>query len=75
MAKRTVIAPDEELLIKGKLVIQGNVTQIETTQLVNRLESDSLVINSDGGDVTAQLILNSNKILKTKASNKPTRVT
>ena len=60
MAKRTVIAPDEELLIAGKLVITGNVTQIETTQIVNRLESNSLVVNSDGDNVTASLVLNSN---------------
>lgn len=60
MSKRTVIKSDEELVIKGKLIVEGNVTQIETTQIVNNLESNSLVINSDGEDVTAELTLNSN---------------
>jgi hypothetical protein len=55
MAKRTVIAPDEELLVKGRLIIQGNVTQIETTQVVNQLESNALVINSDGDDVYSRV--------------------
>lgn len=59
MSKRTVIKADEELVIKGKLTVEGNVTQIETTQVVNRLESNSLVINSDGENVTAELTLNS----------------
>jgi len=40
MAKRTVIAADEELLVQGTLTVTGNVTQVESTQLVNRLESD-----------------------------------
>ena len=65
MAKRTVIAADEELLILGSLVVSGNVTQVETTQKVNRIESDELVINADGDDVTPKLILNKNNILST----------
>ena len=60
MAKRTVIAADEELLVQGTLTVTGNVTQVESTQLVNRLESDELVINADGDDVTSKLILKSN---------------
>ena len=59
MAKRTVIAPDEELLIEGKLTVTGNVTQIESTQTVNRLESDQLVINDDSSAQNAKLILKS----------------
>ena len=65
MAKRTVIAADEELLILGSLVVSGNVTQVETTQKVNRIESDELVINADGDDVTPKLILNKNNTLST----------
>ncbi len=65
MSKRTVIKADEELVIKGKLTVEGNVTQIETTQVVNRLESNSLVINSDGENVTAELTLNSDGTLAT----------
>ena len=57
--KRTVIGADEELLVKGQLVVTGNVTQIETTQTINRLESDELVINSDGDAVEAKLVLTS----------------
>ena len=56
--KRTVIGADEELLVKGQLVVTGNVTQIETTQTINRLESDELIINSDSDAVTAKLQLN-----------------
>ena len=57
--KRTVIGADEELLVKGQLVVTGNVTQIETTQTINRLQSDELVINSDGDAVEAKLVLTS----------------
>jgi hypothetical protein len=60
MSKRTVIAADEELLVLGKLTVTGNVTQVESTQLVNRLESDELVVNADGDDVASKLILKSN---------------
>ena len=69
MSKRTVIKADEELVIKGKLTVEGNVTQIETTEIVNRLESNSLVINSDGENVTAELTLNSNGTEATMSFN------
>ena len=69
MAKRTVIAADEELLVQGTLTVTGNVTQIESTQLVNRLESDELVINADGDDVTSKLILKSNTTQATISYN------
>ena len=58
--KRTVINADEELVIKGKLTIEGNVTQIETTQQVTNLEGNVFTINSDGSNTSAVLILNSN---------------
>ena len=45
--KRTYIRPDETLYIDGQLVIRGNVTQIESTTVINNLESDTLIINSD----------------------------
>ena len=45
---KTVISPDDVLYIDGELVIKGNVTQIETTQIINKLESNTLIINSDG---------------------------
>jgi hypothetical protein len=58
--KRTVINADEELVIKGKLTIEGNVTQIETTQQVTNLEGNVFTINSDGSNTSAVLALNSN---------------
>ena len=58
--KRTYINADEELVIKGKLTIEGNVTQIESTQQVTNLEGNVFTINSDGDNTTAQLKLNSN---------------
>ena len=61
--KRTFIGADEELVIKGKLVVEGNITQQETTQNVNNLESDQFVINSDSENTTAVLTLNSNGTL------------
>ena len=45
---KTIISPDDVLYIDGELVIKGNVTQIETTQIINKLESNTLIINSDG---------------------------
>ena len=70
--KRTVIGADEELLVKGQLVVTGNVTQIETTQTINRLESDELIINSDSDAVTSKLQLNgetTNAVLSYNSSN------
>jgi hypothetical protein len=58
--KRTYINADEELVIKGQLTIEGNVTQIETTQQVTNLQGNVFTINSDGDNTTAQLKLNSN---------------
>ena len=49
---KTVISPDDVLYIDGELVIKGNVTQIETTQIINKLESNTLIINSDGSQGT-----------------------
>jgi len=58
--KRTIINADEELVIKGKLTIEGNVTQIETTQEVTNLQGNVFTINSDGSNTSAVLALNSN---------------
>ena len=46
---KTVITPDDALYIDGELIIKGNIVQVETTQIINKLESNSLIINSDGG--------------------------
>jgi hypothetical protein len=56
--RKTYINSDEELVIKGALTIEGNVTQIETTETINRLETDQFIINSDGDATTAALTLN-----------------
>ena len=63
--KRTYINADEELVIKGQLTIEGNVTQIETTQQVTNLQGNVFTINSDGDNTTAQLKLNSNSNIST----------
>ena len=55
--RKTYINSDEELVIKGALTIEGNVTQVETTQTINRLQSDQFIINSDGDAVTSVLSL------------------
>ncbi len=46
--KRTVIKADEELVIKGKLTIEGNVTQLEQTNVitVTNLAGNTFTINS-----------------------------
>ena len=56
MAKRTYINADEELIIQGKLILEGN---IEQRQFVHNVEftqqdfaGDILVVNSDGVDST-----------------------
>ena len=61
--KKTYINADQELVIQGKLTIEGEVVQQEETVKVNNLQSDELVINSDGQNVTAKLKLNSNSNL------------
>ena len=58
--KKTYINADQELVIQGKLTIEGEVVQQENTVKVNNLQSDELVINSDAQNVTAKLKLNSN---------------
>jgi hypothetical protein len=46
--KRTVIKADEELVIKGRLTIEGNVTQLEQTNVitVTNLAGNTFTINS-----------------------------
>ena len=46
--KRTVINADEELVIKGRLTIEGNVTQLEQTNVitVTNLAGNTFTINS-----------------------------
>ena len=69
--KRTYINANEELIVQGKLLVQGNatfqgnVTQIEDTTVVTNLEGNTFTINSDGDNVTASLVLNSNSSLGT----------
>ena len=62
MAKRTVIAADEELLIQGQLTVVGNVVQVEETTIVTNFQNDELIINSDGGDYNATLSLRKNNV-------------
>ena len=57
MAKRTVIAPNEELLIQGQLTVVGNVVQVEETTIVTNFQNDVLIINSDGENVNSALSL------------------
>jgi len=57
--KRSYIGVDEELVIKGRLTIEGNVTQIESTQEVNRIESNVFLINADGDAGTTVLSIQS----------------
>ena len=59
-SNRSYIRPDETLFVDGKLVIRGNVTQIEDTVLINNLESDTLVINSDQTAGSSQIKMYSN---------------
>ena len=42
MAKRTVIAPDEELIVKGKLVVTGNLVQIQQTDTITNNDKSDL---------------------------------
>jgi len=66
--KRTYINADEELIIQGKLTIEGNVVQKQYVNTLtfteNKFEGDVLVINSDGVNAngtstTGQLTLRS----------------
>ena len=60
--KRTVINADEELVIKGRLTIEGNVTQLEQTNVitVTNLAGNIFTINGDSSNTTAIFALNSN---------------
>ena len=55
--KRTVIAPNEELLVQGQLTVVGNVVQVEETTIITNIENDVLIINSDGENADATLSL------------------
>ena len=69
MAKRTVIAPNEELLIQGQLTVVGNVVQVEQTSIVTNIENHTLTINSDGDDANAIISLNRNNTYGTVTYN------
>ena len=60
MAKRTVIAPNEELLIQGQLTVVGNVVQVEETTVITNIQNEVITVNSDGEDVDATISLNKN---------------
>jgi len=60
MAKRTVIGPDEELIVKGKLRVTGDLIQENTTVSVTNLAGNVFTVNSDGDNVTSSIVLNSN---------------
>ena len=68
---RTYINANEELIVQGKLLVQGNatfqgnVTQIEDTTVVTNLQGNTFTVNSDGDNVTASIVLNSNSSLST----------
>ena len=68
---RTYINANEELIVQGKLLVQGNatfqgnVTQIEDTTVVTNLQGNTFTVNSDGDNVTASIVLNSNSSLGT----------
>ena len=53
----------EDLVIKGNLTVEGNVTQVSTTINENRVEAEEFIINADGENATAKLTLNSNNSL------------
>jgi len=59
MAKRTVIAPDEELIVKGKLVVTGNLVQIQQTDTITNLQGNIFTINSDSSSDSAILQMKS----------------
>ena len=59
MAKRTVIAQDEELIVKGKLVVTGNLVQIQQTDTVTSLQGNVFTVNSDSSADSAILQLKS----------------
>ena len=69
MAKRTVIAPNEELLVQGQLTVVGNVVQVEQTSIITNIENHTLTINSDGDDANAIISLNRNNTYGTITYN------
>ena len=63
--KRTYINSDEELVVQGKLTVEGEFVQKDTTIVESQtlFDGNSLVINSDSDEVTARLSLKSNSNL------------
>lgn len=59
--KRTYINANEELIVRGKLTVEGEFVQLDTTTVESQtlFSGDSLVINSDGDGATASLVLQS----------------
>ena len=55
--KRTYINADEELIIQGKLTIEGNVEQkqytVENNYIQSNFEGEQLIVNSDGFDANS----------------------
>ena len=52
--KRTYINADEELIVQGRLIIEGNIEQRQYTNTVTysetKFEGETFIINSDGFD-------------------------
>ena len=59
----TYLNAQDDLVVKGNLTVEGNVTQVSTTINQNRVEAEEFIINADGQNTTAKLTLNSNNSL------------
>ena len=59
----TYLNAQDDLVVKGNLTVEGNVTQVSTTINENRVEANEFIINADGQNTTAKLTLNSNNSL------------
>ena len=60
MTNNTYINAQDDFTVKGNLIVEGNVTQVSTTINENRVAAEEFIINSDGGNTTAKITLNSN---------------
>ena len=59
----TYLNAQDDLVVKGNLTVEGNVTQVSTTINQNRVEAEEFIINADGQNTSAKLTLNSNNTL------------
>lgn len=77
MAKKTILSPDQQLVVRGDVLFEGNVQQYSNTETITAYTGNILILNSDGNAGVTRFAMNSNNSWAnlTYDSSNPTTLT